>query len=94
MFADPAATRTFVEEMRKEIYKKQASEAGAAALAARPYTVKRLELMGNRRFRSMFGRYASEAEARAKADELDGWVEYAGRVIYGVEKQSDPASES
>jgi hypothetical protein len=94
LFADPEATRVFAEEMRKELYKKQAAEKGAAFLAARPYTVKRLELMGNRRLRSLFGRYATETEARAKADKVDGWVEYEGQVIYGTEKQSDPASES
>jgi len=94
LFADPEATRVFAEEMRKELYKKQAGEKTAAMLAARPYTVKHLEQMGTRRMRSLFGRYATETEARAKADKVDGWVEYEGRVIYGTEKQSDPAPES
>lgn len=94
LFADPEATKTFVEEMRKAIYKKHAAEKGAAALAARPYTVKHLEQMGSRRMRSLLARVATEAEARARADQVGGWVEYEGRVIYGTEKQSDPAPES
>jgi hypothetical protein len=79
LFADPAATKTFAREMRHEIQKKQTSQKTAAALAARPYTVKRLE--DGRR--ALFGRYATEAEARAVADKQRGWVEHGSEVIYG-----------
>ena len=81
LFADPAATKVFAREMRHEIQKKQASQKTATALAARPFTVKRLE--GGRR--ELFGRYATEAEARAAADKQRGWVEHGGRVVYGTE---------
>ncbi len=90
MFADPETRATFAREMRHELTKQRLAREGAVRLAARPYTVKRLELMGSRRVRSLLGRYATETEARARADAVDGWVEHEGRVIYGVEKQSDP----
>lgn len=83
MFADPAARAVFASEMRHEIQKKQASQKTAAALAARPYVVKHLE--GGRR--ALFGRYATEAEARAAADAHHGWVEHGGRVVHGTAKE-------
>lgn len=87
MFADPEARKVFAREMRHELQKQQTSRVTAAAVAARPYVVRWLETMGDRKVRS-FGRYATEAEARAAADRFDGWIEHGGRVIYGVEKQS------
>jgi hypothetical protein len=79
VFADPQARKTFAREMRHEIQKKQTSQKTEAALAARPFTVKRLE--GGRR--ELFGRYATEVEARAAADKGGGWVEHEGRVVHG-----------
>ena len=79
LFADPAATKVFAKEMRHEIQKKQTSEKTAAALAARPFTVKVME--GGRR--ELRGRYATESEARASADLVGGWIERDGRVVYG-----------
>ena len=81
LFTDPAATKVFAREMRHEIQKKQATQKTAAALAGRPFTVKHLE--GGRR--ELFGRYGTEAEARAAADKKHGWVEHNGRVVYGNE---------
>jgi hypothetical protein len=79
LFADPEATQTFAREMRHELQKRQASERTAADLAARPFTVKRLE-NGRQTF---FGRYPDEDGARAAADRVQGWVEHGGRVVYG-----------
>ena len=79
VFADPQARKTFAREMRHEIQKKQTSQKTEAALAARPFTVKRLD--GTHR--ELFGRHATEAEARAVADKIGGWVEHEGRVVYG-----------
>lgn len=79
LFADPAATKVFAKEMRHEIQKKQTSEKTAAALAARPFTVKVME--GGRR--ELRGRYATESEARASADLVGGWIERDGSVVYG-----------
>lgn len=79
LFADPEATQTFAREMRHELQKRQASERTAAGLAARPFTVKRLE-DGRQTF---FGRYPDEDGARAAADRVQGWVEHGGRVVYG-----------
>lgn len=79
VFADPEARKTFAREMRHEIQKKQTSQKTEAALAARPFTVKRLE--GTHRV--IFGRHATEAEARAVADKIGGWVEHGGRVVHG-----------
>jgi hypothetical protein len=79
VFADPQARKTFAREMLHEIQKKQTSQKTQAALAARPYTVKRLD--GSRR--ELFGRYATESEARAAADKVGGWIEHDGQVIYG-----------
>jgi len=79
LFADPEATQTFAREMRHELQKRQASERTAADLAARPFTVKRLE-DGRQAF---FGRYPDEGGARAAADRVQGWVEHGGRVVYG-----------
>lgn len=76
----------FAREMRHEIQKKQAAEKTAAALAARPFTVKRLE--DGRR--ALFGRYATDAEARAAADKIGGWVEHGGRVVYGTAEEPQP----
>jgi hypothetical protein len=89
LFADPKARATFAEEMRHEIYKRQAAEQSAALHRAKPYTVKGLETVGRQRVRSLFGRFATEAEARSKADSVEGWVEHDGRIIYGREKQSE-----
>ena len=88
LFADPAATKVFAREMRHEIQKKQTGEKTAAALAARPFTVKHLERSGDLITRALYGRYPTEAEARAQADKLHGWVEHEGRVVYG-RAQSD-----
>jgi len=79
LFADPSATKVFVREMRHEIQKQQTRATTAAAMSARPFTVKRLE--GNHR--TLFGRYPNETEARAAADRIGGWIERDGRVIYG-----------
>lgn len=87
LFQDPR----FAKEMRHELQTRRAAQVTAAARAARPYTVKHLEPHGDRRVRALWGSYATEPEARAQADARDGWVEYQGRVIYGVAKESDPA---
>lgn len=79
VFADPQARKTFAREMRHEIQKKQTSQKTEAALAARPFTVKRQE--GSRR--ELVGRYATGAEARAAANKVGGWVEHEGRVVHG-----------
>jgi len=85
IFADPEARRVFAREMRHEIQRKQTAAVNAAQRTARPFSVKRMELIGGRRVRSLVGNYATEAEARAKADQLNGWVETRdGRVIYGT----------
>ena len=84
VFADPAARATFAREMRHEIQKRQAATEIAAHRAARPFTVKHVEQIGDRRVRSIVGNYATEADARAKADSVNGWVETRdGRVVYG-----------
>lgn len=83
LFADPAATKVFAREVRHEIQKQQASQRTATALAARPFSVKRLE--GGRR--ELLGRYATDGEARAQADKIGGWVEHGGRVVYGTAKE-------
>ena len=79
IFADPSATKIFAQEMRREIQKKQTTEKTSAAIAARPFMVKRLE--DGRRM--LFGRYPSEREARTAADRIGGWIEHEGRVVYG-----------
>ena len=79
LFADPKGRATFAREMRHEIQKQQTSQKTAVALAARPFVVKHLE--GGRR--ALFGRYATQAEARVQADRLGGWIEHDGRVVYG-----------
>jgi hypothetical protein len=79
LFADPAAAKVFAKEMRHELQKKQTSEKTAAALAARPYTVKHMD--GGRR--ALLGRYPTEGEARTAADRIGGWIEHEGRVVYG-----------
>lgn len=80
LFRDPAASKAFAQEMRHEIQKKQTSERTAAALAEKPFAVKRWE--GTRR--DLFGRYASEEEARAVANRIHGWVEHKRRIIYSA----------
>ena len=79
VFADPQTRKTFAREMRHELQKRQTSQKTEAALAARPFTVKRLE--GSRR--ELVGRYATEAEARGAADKVGGWIEHGGRVVHG-----------
>lgn len=79
LFANPEATKMFAKEMRHEIQTRQAAEKTAAALAARPFTVRGLE--DGRP--ALFGRYTTESEARRAADRINGWVEHEGRVIYG-----------
>ena len=84
LFADPFSRKTFARELRHEMQKQQTSQEHAAHRAARPFTVKRLEQVGDRRVRSIVGNYATEAEARSRADQLDGWVVTRdGRVVYG-----------
>jgi hypothetical protein len=83
LFADPEATKVFAREMRHEIQKKQTAQQTATALAARPFTVKRLE--GGHRV--VYGRYATEAEARVSADKIGGWIEHGDRVVYGTAKE-------
>ena len=90
LFADPAARQTFAKELRHERQTQQTSRVTAEAKAARPFTVKRMEtttfIDGDRRVRSLVGRFATESEARAVADRVDGWVETRdGKVIYGRE---------
>jgi hypothetical protein len=93
MFASPEARRTFAREMRHEIYKKQTSERSAAAMAARPYSVKRVvtRRMADgdvRGVRELVGNFATEGEARSRADQTDGWVELRdGTVVYGTRKE-------
>jgi hypothetical protein len=93
LFADPEATRTFAREMRHEIHKKQTSERSAAAMAARPYSVKRVVTRrmadgDERGVRELVGNFATEAEARSRADQTDGWVELRdGTVVYGTRKE-------
>lgn len=83
IFGDPEARKIFVREMRHEIQKKEISQKTAAALAARPFIVKRLE--DGRR--ALFGRYQTEELAREAADRAGGWVETTdGTVIYGRTK--------
>ncbi|HSX22545.1 MAG TPA: hypothetical protein VLE97_07215 [Gaiellaceae bacterium] len=79
LFGSPEGRRTFAREMCHEIQKQQTSQKTAVGLAARPFTVKHTE--GNRR--ALFGRYATEGEARAQADRIGGWIEHEGRVVYG-----------
>jgi hypothetical protein len=88
IFADPEARRVFAGEMRHEIQKKQTAGVTAAERVARPFTVKRIELMkfetGDRRVRSIVGNYPTEAEAQTRADQVGGWVETRdGRLVYG-----------
>lgn len=85
MFADPEARKIFARELRHEIQKKQIAAQTAAGRAARPFTVKRVEEIGGRRVRSIVGNYATEAEARVRADQLGGWIERRddGQVVYG-----------
>jgi hypothetical protein len=82
LFADPASRRVFAEEMRLQLYKKKAAEDSAAHLAARPYTVRHWE--GDHT--TLFGRYATENEARAAANRAGGWVMLDNKVIYGERK--------
>ena len=89
LFADPEARKTFAKEMRHEILKKQLSQKSAAAFAAKPFSVKRMEQRGDRLFADLRGRYATEAEARDKADAVGGWVEHEGRIIYGKSRVQD-----
>lgn len=92
MFADPEARRTFAREMRHEIQKKQLSQQIATDKSARPYSVKHIVTTrfvdgGERGVRELVGNYAMEAEARARADQVGGWVETRdGRVVYGVQR--------
>lgn len=88
MFADPKARSLFAQEMRHELQKQKTTRATASALTARPFTVKRFEQSGDRRIRDIVGRYATEAEARTRADAIGGWVEHDGRVVYGVAEES------
>jgi hypothetical protein len=84
MFASPEARRVFASEMRHELQLREASRRNAAAMAERPFTVKRLLVEGGKRFRELVGNFKTEAEARAKADQLGGWVELRdGTVVYG-----------
>jgi len=84
IFADPEARQVFAREMRLAIQTKQAAQQIAAHRVARPFTVKHVEQVGERRFRRIVGNYATEAEARERADQLGGWVETRdGRVVYG-----------
>ena len=70
--------------MRHEIQKKQLAEVNAAQRVARPFTVKRFEQVGDRRIRAVVSNLPTEAEARARADQVGGWVETRdGRVVYG-----------
>ena len=88
LFADPAATKVFAREMRHEIQKQQASREHTAHRTARPFTVKRVEQVGDRRVRSIVGNYATESEARSRAGQLGGWVETRdGRVVYGTAEE-------
>ena len=91
LFSIPEGRKTFAKEMRHEIQKQQLSEITKAARAQRPYAVKYLEQFNNRRVRRLFGNYSTLEEAKKAADKRAGWVEHEGQVIYGVEKQTDPA---
>jgi len=84
IFADPEARQVFAREMRHEIQKQQLAKVTAASRAERPFTVKRLETVGDRRVRAVVSNLATEEEARARADQVGGWVETRdGRVVYG-----------
>jgi len=84
LFADPEARRVLAKEMRHEIQKQQTAAVGAAHRAARPFVVKRMEQVGDRRVRAIVSNLPTEAEARARADQVGGWVETRdGRVVYG-----------
>ena len=84
IFADPEARRVFAGEMRHELQKKQLAAVNAAHRAARPFTVKRFEQVGDHRIRAVVSNLPTEAEARSKADQVGGWVETRdGRVVYG-----------
>jgi hypothetical protein len=88
LFADPELRDEFGREMHRELQARQVRQVTKQAALARPFTVKYLE--GG--LRSIHGNYATEAEARARADQLDGWVETRdGRVVYGTAKASTPA---
>ena len=101
LFADPEARKTFAREMRLELQKKQLVQETKAAFEARPFTVKHMELMTvldddsrpvERKVRSLVGNFKTEADARARADQLGGWVETRdGRVVYG-NRPSDHAT--
>lgn len=87
LFANPQARKTFAKEMRHEMQKQQLARINEAARENRPFTVKRLEQIDDRHIRSLVGNYATEAEARKRADQIDGWVETRdGRVVYGRER--------
>jgi len=100
LFSDPDATKEFARQMRHELQTKQTTQKSEAAFAERPFTVKHMEQKtvfdddGNlvdRKVRSLVGNFKTEAEARARADKLDGWVETRdGRVVYG-KRPSDHA---
>ena len=79
LFATPEGRKRFAREMREQIQKQQTTQKTAAGLAARPFVVKHTE--GDRR--ALFGRYATQAEARVQADKIGGWIEHDGRIVYG-----------
>jgi hypothetical protein len=88
LFTDPQTRKTFTQELRREIQKQQLARINETARESRPFSVKRLEQIGDRQVRSLVGNYATEAQAREKADQLDGWVETRdGRVVYGHAKE-------
>jgi len=87
MFADPEARKAFAREMRHELQKQQLAKIGAEHRAARPFSVKHMELVGDRRIRGLLGNFTTEEEARKRADEVGGWVETRdGRVLYGQDR--------
>jgi hypothetical protein len=84
LFADPQARKTFAREMRHELQKQEVARVNAEARAAKPFTVKRLDLINDRQFRDLVGNYATLEEASGRADQVGGWVETReGRVVYG-----------
>ena len=80
--------RGFARELRRQLQAQQLKQKGARFRAAYPYVVKHLD----RGLRAILGNFATDAEARERADAVDGWVEHGGRVIHGVEKQSRPST--
>lgn len=76
--ADLFASPVFAREMRHELQTRRTSAVHAAALAERPFTVKKTG-------EGLVGNYKTEADAIEKARTIGGWVEEraSGKIIWG-----------